>query len=276
MLEQDAATGCILLISKPPAAETLGQVLDRVRTSNKPVVVCFLGADPAALAGVEYGATIEDAVLLAAGHVGAPTDPDDRYTESSMVEAERRRLQPTQRYVRGLYVGGTLADEAMLILSSVLGPINSNVPLPGRGTRLLNAAESLGNAVVDLGDDEFTQGRPHPMIDPLLRNERISREARDREVAVLLCDVVLGLGSHPDPAGVLANALRRVRSQVDSGAEHPFPAVVASVCGTPGDPQQLDRQEQVLREAGVRVMRSNAKAARVAAAIASSYREVLS
>jgi FdrA protein len=156
----------------------------------------------------------------------------------------------------------------MLILSSALGRINSNVPLPGRGTRLLSAAESLGNTVVDLGDDEFTQGRPHPMIDPSPRNERISREARDREVAVLLCDVVLGLGSHPDPAGVLADAVRRARTQVGNAAERPFPAVVASVCGTAGDPQRLDRQEQVLREAGVQVVPTNAQAARVAAAIA--------
>jgi len=149
--------------------------------------------------------------------------------------------------VRGLFSGGTLCQEAALILGG----------MPG---------DAAGHTTVDLGDDEFTVGRPHPMIDFRLRNERIVAAAEDATTAVILLDVVLGYGAHPDPAGALLPAIDRAR-------QHPAQrgrvlAVVASVCGTAADPQDLARQEAKLVAAGVVLAVSNAQAARLAALLA--------
>ena len=145
-------------------------------------------------------------------------------------------LRRQQGAIRGLYCGGTLAAEAEVIL---------------------RAANAPGECV-DLGDDRFTRGRPHPMIEPELRNEHIGAALADPDIAVLLFDVVLGYGAHGDPAGVLAQALR--------GARKP---AVASVTGTEQDPQGWSRQVAVLRDAGVHVAPSNAHAAALAASLVS-------
>jgi FdrA protein len=148
----------------------------------------------------------------------------------------------------------------MLVLQELIGPVNSNVPL-NEAQRLKDANHSLGHTCVDLGGDEFTQGRLHPMLDPGLRNRRMVREASDPETAVILLDVVLGYGVHPDPAGAAAEAIRE--AQAAAAAEGREIVFVASVCGTVGDPQSLTAQEAKLREAGVLVAESNAAAARL-------------
>jgi FdrA protein len=119
--------------------------------------------------------------------------------------------------------------------------------------------------VVDLGDDVFTRGRPHPMIDYRLRTERIVQEAGDPETAVLLLDVVLGFGSNADPAAELAPALKKAREMVEK-AGRAF-VCVGHICGTDGDPQGLAAQAQVLQTAGMILTDSNAQAARLARAI---------
>ncbi len=126
-----------------------------------------------------------------------------------------------------------------------------------------------GHTLVDLGDDEFTVGRPHPMIDFRLRNDYIAAAAADLSTAVILLDIVLGYGSHPDPADALAPALQLARNRL--AADNRTIAFVAAVCGTSGDPQGLDRQEQALRDLGVLLAPSNAGAARLAAAIIEAH-----
>ena len=135
--------------------------------------------------------------------------------------------------VVGLYCGGTLCAEAEQIVGE-------------RGEFL------------DLGDDEYTRGRPHPMIEPDLRNEHLARVLADPQVSVLLFDVVLGYGSHDNPAQVLVDGLKGTRK-----------VVVASVTGTEADPQGLSRQAGILQAAGVIVAPSNAHAAEFAASVAS-------
>src|SRR5262249_6179737 len=161
----------------------------------------------------------------------------------------RRGHRPEQRFVRGVYSGGTLAWEARFILDAALGDVAPGVT--GRGG---------GHRVVDLGEDHATVGRPHPMIDGTVRREWIAREAADPRTAIILLDVVLGYGAHADPVSELAPAIDAARTR---GV-----AVVASVCGTGADPQGLSRQTDALRGAGVIVMASNAQAARLAARIA--------
>ena len=163
-----------------------------------------------------------------------------------------------RRYVRGLYSGGTLCYEAMNILQKEIGPIRSNLGKTPE-TQLENVEVSAGHTLVDMGDDYFTDGIPHPMIDMRLRCERIRKEAADPETAVILLDCVLGFGCHGDPAGALADAIRAAKR------EHPGVIYVASVCGTDRDEQNRAKQVRTLREAGVIVAESNARAAKITA-----------
>jgi FdrA protein len=225
-LAADADAKAIVLISKPPARAVADKVLAAAAKLGKPVVECFLDASK----------TLEDAALEAV------TVLQKRQLAPRTVQRARvPKIASPRRYVRGLFSGGTFAYEARLLLEKA-------------------GLDLSKNRVIDLGDDAFTRGRPHPMIDPRLRIERIAEEAADREVAVLLLDVVLGDGAHPDPAGALAPALEEA---VKRGI-----AVVASVCGTDADPQSRSKQIAKLEQAGVRVAESNAQAARLAAAIA--------
>ena len=253
-LAADPGTDLIVLISKPPAASVASRVLEAAGAAGKPVVVNFLGGDPAVVvaAGALPAATFESAAAIASAiALGQPvpadedlagSEPDDDVLPGSSEGAWR---------IRGLYSGGSLAGEAKLILRAVLGPDQART-----------------HEILDLGEDEYTVGRPHPMIDPRLRNEHLQAVARDPETAVILLDVVLGYGSHPDPAGALAGAIDAARAEAAS-QQRTF-AVVASVCGTEGDPQGLASQEARLAAAGVILAPSNARAARIAAKIARS------
>lgn len=271
-LEHDPDTRVILLISKPPGPRTARRILERVKVATKPIVVNFLGGDPtlAEQVGAAGAKTLEEAAVkavvlsrtLSPSNLSISTTSAFAREESGLVASEVAAKQAGQRHLRGLYTGGTLADEAMLVLKEYIGDIHSNIPLRPE-LKLPNPRQSLGHSVIDLGDDEFTRGRPHPMIDPSYRGERLVTEACDPEVAVILCDVVLGYGSHPDPAGALAAAVRTARAR----AGRPF-TVVASVCGAKGDPQNLERQEEILRQEGILVLPSNAHAAEVAGEIA--------
>jgi FdrA protein len=170
-----------------------------------------------------------------------------------------------RRFIRGLFTGGTFCHEAHLILKRSFGEVHSNAAGDAR-EKLGDPSAARGHALIDLGDDVFTRGRPHPMIDHSLRNERLSGEAADPDVAVVLFDVVLGYGSHVDPAAAMAANLREAR------ARSPGVVFVGFVCGTERDPQGLRQQELALREAGVVLADCNAAAARLAAAIVGEAR----
>ena len=261
----DPATEVVVLISKPPAASVAARVLDAVRGAPKPVVVNFLGgeAGPVLDAGAHPAPTFEAAAraatALARGEAPPAHDSDggdvgggEDARLATLAASAAAALGPGDLEIRGLFSGGSLAGEAKILVKRLLGP--------DRHDRIL-----------DLGDDEFTVGRPHPMIDPRLRVEHIVALADEPAVGVLLLDVVLGYGSHLDPAGALAPALVELRER-RAAAGRPV-AVVASVCGTEADPQSLGRQEQILSDAGVLLASSNARAARLAAGIAAAARE---
>jgi FdrA protein len=164
--------------------------------------------------------------------------------------------------IRGLFCGGTLCYEAMAVVARVVGRVASNIPLRPEW-RLADPNRSERHTFVDFGDDAMTEGRAHPMIDPGLRNERFRREAVDPETGVVLLDVVLGYGAHPDPAGGLAPLVEQALADRPGGL-----SVVVSLCGAAGDPQGLDGQAATLRAAGALVTRSSAQAARLALAAA--------
>jgi succinyl-CoA synthetase alpha subunit len=266
ILEKDPETRVIVLITKPPEEAAAERILEAVRGCSKPVVVGFLGSDGAAAeaAGASVAATLEDAARRAVEACGAAFSMD----EGDWERLERARDEPRpgpQRFVRGVFSGGTLAAEAALVLSGMVEEVSTNTNLR-QARPLEDPRRSVGHTCVDLGDDEFTRGKPHPMLEPSMRDERILQEAADPHTAVLLLDVVLGFAGHPDPAAVLADTLGAVRRQAASAGRHV--PVVLSVCGTDADPQSRSGQVATLREAGALVSGSNAEAARAAATLA--------
>lgn len=250
-LVADPGTDVLLCVSKPPAESVAQQVLAALAATSKPAAVCFVGATGLdAPDGVTVTTTLEDAAVAAARLAGANAQP----APAPSVEWVHPGL------VRGLFSGGTLCSEAAAILADRLPRVESNAAA-GRAIKLAPGERPTTHACIDLGEEEYTRGRPHPMIDPLARAELFAQVAADPDISVILLDVVLGYASHPDPAGALLPAIG------DALARRDRLAVVAHVCGTESDPQILSRQEGALAEAGVRLAPTNANAARLAAAL---------
>lgn len=273
-LQDDPSTQVLCLVSKPPAPNIARKVLETARSIGKPVVVCFLGDDGAAAreAGLVPAATLDEAaaasVALAQGlnpYHAVAKHREAAANTAVLADEAKNRFAPKQQYLRGLFSGGTFCYEAQLVLRDLVGEVRSNAPLDER-YKLPNPHHSIGHTCVDLGADEFTVGRLHPMLDNDLRIRRLLKEAADPETAVILLDVVLGYGAHPDPASELAKAIRQARADAEQAGR--YLAVVAYVCGVSGDPQGFAKQEDALRAAGVILAPSNAAAARFAGLLA--------
>src|SRR5215831_2238219 len=239
-LDADPATRHIVLISKPPEADVARLVLDRVARSAKPFTICFLGASGLSLpANARAATTLKAAADASLGRV-AGHGPAPRVRANGVV--------------RGLFAGGTFCSEAQIVFAQAGLPVASNVPVPG-ASALTDARGA--HTMIDLGDDEFTRGRPHPMIEPAIRERPLAAALADPAVGAVLLDVVLGHGAHPDPAGHLAGILN---------GRNGGPLVIASVTGTDADPQPRGVQVDKLVAAGVIVADSNAAAAAIAVA----------
>ena len=261
-LAADSNTKVIVLISKPPSQDVAFKVLERAAKTDKPVVVNFLGSTVEVPAGAEVTEvkTLEAAAHAAVRLTGIDVQTPARHlVTTGELATLTNRLSGSQKYVRGLYSGGTFSYEAMILLTEMLGPIHSASPLASE-QNLDDPWQSREHTVLDLGGDVFTRGRPHPMIDHRLRNERILQEAMDPETAVILLDIVLGFGSHENPAEDLAVAISEARRATTTNE----PIFIGFVCGTKNDPQNLEKQETMMSEVGVLLMESNAQAARLA------------
>jgi succinyl-CoA synthetase alpha subunit len=270
LLAADAATRVIVLLSKPPAPEVAAALLDRAAAAGKPVVALFLGGDPAMVAGrknILAVRTLEEAAERAVATLRRRAAPSRMTRAPSLagVKREQARLRADQRGIRGLYSGGTFCSEAQLIWRDLGLKTRSNVPLDN-DLLLVEGQKGVDHAAVDFGSDEFTIGRPHPMIDMTMRVERLLKEARDPAVGVVVLDVVLGHGAHADPAGVLAPAIQKAKAE--ARAKRRYLSVVAFVCGTEQDPQRRSDQENKLRKAGALLASSSAAAAWAAAEVA--------
>ncbi len=246
LLGRDPETQVIVLISKPPTPRVADGLLSLARAADKPVVVDFIGYPGRSVDNLHFVATLDQAAEMAV----RLTKDTGRRTEDGGGGSGPDRFAPGQRYLRGLFSGGTLAYEALLLLQDYLPGVYSNVPLQ-KEYRLSHSMVSQEHTIVDLGEDEFTVGRLHPMLDNDLRIRRLQQEARDAEVAVILLDVVLGYGAHPDPAGELAPAIAQARATAAQAGR--TLEVVAIVVGTDQDPQGLAAQVRQLQEAGARV-----------------------
>ncbi len=243
VMEADPTTTHIILISKPPASTVAARVMARIGESSKTFTICFIGGDEVRVpANARLAPTLRDCARMATGLDPIADDPGPN-AKAGTGFSERREI-------RGLFAGGTLCSEAQVIMKKAGLKIASNVPIPDADRLDANTLER--HQLIDLGDDEYTQGRPHPMIDPSVRDQALSEAFRDPRVGVVLLDIVLGYGSHRDPAGHVANFLK------DRAADGRL--IVASVTGTDQDPQQATAQIQKLERVGVNVAPSNADA----------------
>jgi FdrA protein len=263
-LRHDPGTDVILLVSKPPSPEVARAVV--AEAGDKPLAAALIGLTEsiAAPSTVHLATTLEEGALLALELAGQDKPDPAAGGLAEAVAAACAGVSPERRLVRGLYSGGTLCYEAMVLLSGVLGPIHSNTPLR-KGWDV--PAPPGSHVCLDLGEEEYTKGRPHPMIDPSIRLEYLAEEGRDPATAVVLLDVVLGYGANDDPAGALAPVCAQVRA---GGAQ-----VVAYVLGTEADHQGLAAQQATLAEAGCLVAPTAARAALAAAAIATRRPELV-
>jgi FdrA protein len=271
----DPETEVIILMSKHCDEKTAARVLGLGRGSTKPLVVYFPGAD--SFIGTPAGKVLRAlhlkhiaALAVSAAQGKTPTPPMTRETVleemKEVIEAERKKFSPRQKYVRALFTGGTFADQAKEILPTFFNRVYA---YPGYGNHPLldDPRKSKEHCIVDLGDDFFTRGKVHPMIDPTPRVERIGREVEDPTIRVLLLDVVLGYGSHPDPGGALTEAIGKARKEF---AQHGgYLSFVISLCGTDEDPQNYREQKEKLEKAGAIVTGSSTRAAFLAGWIGS-------
>jgi FdrA protein len=250
VLARDPDTNTIVIVSKPPAPDVATRLLNAARAIGKPVVVDFIGyAPPGRRSGnLHFATTLSEAAEMATQLAKG----DWRLEIASESPAPQGRFAVSSLYLRGLFSGGTLAYEVMLMLQATLHPLFSNTPIT-HDQLLTDPFHSQAHTIIDLGGDEFTVGRLHPMIDNDLRIRRLRQEAANPEVGIILLDVVLGEGAHPDPASELAPVIKEVIRNSRLG-------IVAIVIGTEDDPQGLTSQVTQLTEAGAVVFRTTNEA----------------
>ena len=270
-LEADPDTRHIVIVSKPPGPRTESALLARLADCPKPVTLNLVGRDAAELPpNATLAPTLRDAARLALGGGPEGGDASAPNPAGHPPGISTRLPLPTTRPGRivGLFSGGTLCAEGQAILRRAGLDVASNAPIPGAALlapRGGSGPPPAGHVLIDLGADEYTAGRPHPMIEPAMRSGALAETLGDASVAVVVLDVVLGTGSHPDPAGPVARAL--------DAAPPDRPPVVASVCGTELDPQDYEAQRRALERAGVFVADSNADSVEAAVRIAAPGEE---
>ena len=266
-LAADAQTRVIVLVSKPPAAAIARRIEEAAAATGKPVVVHFLGADERAGRGLHVATSLRHAADVAVALASGSPVPEPLRAPGAEALAAMSRCAaaqaPGQRAVRGLFTGGTFCYEAQLAFIARGLACRSNAPAGGAAPF---DGRFEGHVFLDLGDDDYTRGRPHPMIDPSLRDAAVRTQGADPHTAAILFDVVLGYGAHPDPAGGLAGAL--ADAQAAARAQGRTLALIGHVCGTDGDPQDKAAQVRKLEAAGATIVGSNVEAAMLAAELA--------
>lgn len=248
-MEEDKDTEVIIVISKPPAEKVRNQVVERLRHFKKPVVTLFLGEKPEVHEENFYHAyTLDEAARIAVRLLRNEKVQGDKFK----VNVDKNFSAKENKTIKGYYSGGTLAAEAAMMIRDIL---DLSVPLGKQEGYMLNTS---GHVVVDLGDDKYTQGKPHPMIDPTKRVECMKEAAEDESTGVILFDIVLGYGSHEDMAGSLLPAIKELQEKAKEAKRDLH--FVTTICGTRKDYQNYDKQKKIMQDAGVIVCESNKQA----------------
>lgn len=262
LLEQDEKTEVILLVSKPPAPSVATKILEKVKLSNKKYVVCFINGKFED-SQVTFAKTLEEAAMMSASSSLNIELAIDTHLEAKIIEEQAAKHTKDVKYLRALYCGGTLAAETDMIVQEHF-KVYSNVTKYDE-MKLDNPFVSVEHTIVDLGDDVFTQGKPHPMIDPSIRNERIIQEAQDPQTAVMILDFELGYGSNNDPVGLTLPAIEKALSYAKEQDRHL--TIICYLLTTDSEKQNVHDQYQLLRSLDVVIAQSNAQAARIACKI---------
>ena len=266
-LNNDTQTEVIALVSKPPHAEVLDKIAEEIKKISKQIVAIFIGADAETIKksgaipaeNLEECAVIANALANKEDYTQALANLKKRKEDNKKL-AEKLAKNNSGKYLRGLFSGGTLCDETQLLLKDTIGFTYGNAPL-NPDFKLADIWKSKENTIIDLGEDEFTAGRPHPMIDFSLRNKRIIQEAKDPETKVILLDVVLGYGSNLAPDEELVPVFKEAK-QIN-----PNLAIICSITGTDKDPQNRTKIKQALENAGAVVCETNVEASELAESI---------
>ncbi|KHK98894.1 FdrA family protein [Microbacterium mangrovi] len=256
-LDADPGTDVIVVVSKPPAEDVAERVLAVAGAASKPVFVTFLGSDRtesghAGVTMVQGTKALAIAAVVAAGADEATLDTHP--LNLPLIDQVRARLAPEQKYVRGLFCGGTLCDESMFAALAKYDNVYSNIQ-KDPALRIGAMDASREHTFLDMGDDDFTNGRPHPMIDPSLRLQRIVQEAEDPEVGVIAMDFVLGFGAHEDPVGVTIPAIAEAKAKAAARGQHL--EILGYVLGTDLDTPEIAGQIAQLEQAGVTIASSS-------------------
>lgn len=270
ILDRDDETKVICLVSKPPAPMVAEKVIKQAKKARKPVVVCFIGRTPEKPqdGNLYFAGSLDSAAEMSVALAEDPTGKKLAEVTGRAKKADQKadvsKFAKGQKYLRGLFSGGTLAYEAQFILEDYLPKVWANAPLR-KENKIPNSLQSQENTIIDLGEDEFTVGRLHPMMDNELRIRRLDEESKDPSVAVIMLDVVIGYGSHIDPAGELGPAVKKAIETAHKAGRQL--AVVAVVTGTDDDPQNLRDQISKMQAGGAWVSTSNEEMVRYAGAI---------
>jgi FdrA protein len=268
MLEKDEFTNLIILVSKLADASVVKKILDRTDKVKKPVVAIFLGATAdiyKKYKNITPAFSLEEAAVKAMSilskkdiSIGISDDEMDKIADGEVL-----KYSPTQRYLRGLYCGGTFMEEALIIMKeNINATLYSNI-ITKYSEKL--EGEVKVNILIDMGSEEFTKNKPHPVIDPSSRVKKFAQEASDDSVAVIVLDFILSYGVHPDPVGAIIEEVIKKKKEAEKQKRHL--TIISSVCGTDKDPQDLAVQEKMLKDAGVIVTISNAQSAKLASRI---------
>ncbi len=271
-LEADPDTKYIILISRKPADSVLEVLLKKIGSCKKPVVVFFMGCDKALIEkhGGIFASNLDDCAEKALNLIGKTFSLDTEQEIRALAGKIAEGVNPKQKYLRGLYTGGTYMDEAMRTMEPVLGPVWSNAPLKSQ-FKLENSSVSKENTCVDYGEEEFTKGRPHPAIDPSVRRPAILKEAGDPEVAVILLDFILTPPGHMEPVGYVLDDIKTAMDMAK--AEGRKLVFIGTILGTDADLQNKKEQSEKLQEAGVVVCKTNHTASRLATEIIKILKE---
>ncbi|OYT45395.1 MAG: hypothetical protein B6U85_08750 [Desulfurococcales archaeon ex4484_42] len=277
-LEADPETKVIAIVSKPPSPDVQDKIVNFIAEhTTKKFVTCFIGGKIFKVPEKAKGRIVQTRTLHAAALEAVKLVDGKLYEEAKkrlflpkeeifrIAEKEFSKLEKGQKYIRGLFTGGTLTYETMVILKELIGDVYSNTPLKPE-FKLPDVHKSIQHTLIDLGEEEFTAGRAHPMIDPTIRLHRLIEEAKDPETAVILLDFVIGYGSHPDPASAHLEAIKEAKKIAEENGR--YLSILAHICGTEKDPQNAVRQAEILRNADVVILPTNALMALTSALIA--------
>lgn len=266
-LEKDENTEVIVIVSKPPEESVANKVTNRALKCSKPIVLCFIDGKNVGQKDNVYfcnqlSKASEIAVSLIGTEIKVKLDMDEEAYK--LIKEKTKKLNSEQKYLRGLYCGGTLCAETLSEAKKESLIVRSNLS-KNKDERLNNPEESEYNTILDMGDDYFTNGKPHPMIEPSIRLDRIVKEAKDKQTAVILLDFELGFGSHEDPIGISIDSI--IEAKEIARNENRELIFIAYICGTDKDKQNYGKSLEMLRKAGVIVTNTNNQAAKLAISV---------